>query len=314
MSSFKKSSAYFSHFKILIKLTNRKSFISMDKFLGIKLNKNCKIPPIEKLLKSVASSPNEGFYKIANSLHFSNYLNPIYTLVSLRDMIDISPINIKQEVNEEDLKPSNSYRWLFLIHALASRTITYDKELEEAKITFILQAYYNFIMNCDIKKKYIVSLLSAVFCVTSRLLDSSQIVPDFLTAKIFFDKMISLLNVDSKDIPKFQGNINDFSVTEIFSLCSPISLEYLSPTDLFSNQALLLSSSIVRFLYRILPKTTLTPECLESYKQAILPFCYHGIIIPMARRVLIQLFHGDEDEAYKFSDVEQYIKCSKNIA
>ena len=67
-------------------------------------------------------------------------------------------------------------------------------------------------------------------------------------------------------------------------------------------------------MYRILPKTTLTPECLESYKQAILPFCYHGIIIPMARRVLIQLFHGDEDEAYKFSDVEQYIKCSKNIA
>lgn len=286
----------------------------MEKFLALKLDSNCKIPPIDKLLKSVASSPNVGFYKIANSLHFSNYLNPIYTLISLRDIIDISPISSKQEVKEDDLKPSNSYRWLFLIHSLASKTITDDKELEEAKVTFILQAYYNFIMNCDIKKNYIVPLLSGVFCVTSRLIDSNQVIPEFLISPQIFDRMMNLMNLNAKDIPKFQGNITDFSVTELFSFCSPISLEYLSPTDLFSNPTLLLSSSVLRLLSRILPKATLTPECLESYKQAILPFCYRGIIIPLARRILIQLFQGDEDEAYKFSDTSQYIKCSQVIS
>ena len=132
-------------------MTNRKSSLKMNKFLEIKLDKNCKIPPIEKLLKSVTSSPNTGFYKIANSLHFSNCLNPIYTLVSLRDIIEISPINIKREIKEDDLKPSNSYRWLFLIHSLASKTITNDKELEESKIIFILQSYYNFIMNYTLR-------------------------------------------------------------------------------------------------------------------------------------------------------------------
>ncbi|OHT01588.1 hypothetical protein TRFO_07483 [Tritrichomonas foetus] len=277
----------------------------MEKFLDLQLDKNSKIPTIEVLLKSVGDSPNAAFYRIANSLHYNNNLNPIYTLVSLRDIIRISPINTKSEVEDEILKPTNSYRWLFLIHSLASKAITNDQELEKAKATYVLQAYYNFINNCSIDKKYTFSLLSGVFCVTARLIDSCQFVPDFFTTEEFYQKLLYYLTLT--DFPACQIDIHDFSVQDLFSFCSPISLEYLPPSDLFSSPKLFLSASIIRLLNRILPKSL--PTKLDDYKRIIQPFCVHGIIVEPARRVLIHLFNGDENEAYKFSDTLQYQEC-----
>jgi hypothetical protein len=42
---------------------------------------------------------------------------------------------------DDILTPVNSYRWLWVIHRLATRTLSPDHEPEQAKLTFVCRAY-----------------------------------------------------------------------------------------------------------------------------------------------------------------------------
>ena len=282
----------------------------MEKFLSLKLDENVKVPKIAQLLKSVGPSPNDSFYQISNLLHFKNNLNSNYTLVSLKEIIDISPINISSDIDENLVNPINSYRWLFLIHAIASKTISNDEELEKGKIEYVLKSYADFIIKCDnetLKKKNVLPLLCGVFCVSARLIEACKYVPEYLKSAKLIEMILNILKIETSGVPKCIVGICDFSVSDIFSLCSPVSLEYVSPTDVFSNLKLMLSASILRFLNCVLPSMKFDNQIvLNSYKENIQQLCVKGIVSNLAIKVLIHLFKGDKDEAFKYTDTIEY--------
>lgn len=282
----------------------------MNRFLELQLGQSNKVPPIEQLLKSIKKDENTSFYTIANSLRFNNHLNPIYTLVSLRDIAKLSPINYSKEFTEDELKPSNSFRWLYLIHSLASRTITDDQELESAKVNYVFQFYTNFLLHTDITKKYMAELISGVLCAMAHLIESTNQIPDILYSPEIIKRYHDIFSVDS--IPECKTKLSDFSVNDIFLFCSSESLEYLSPNDLFSDPKLTLQIAIIRILSKLSKESSIVPN-LKSFQDKIIPFCYHGHATKLAKRTLIQLFNGDEEAAFNYSDNQQYEEYSKCI-
>ena len=285
----------------------------MDRFLSLEYDPASKVPPIDKLLASVGEmSQNAAFFQIANQLHFSERLNSVYSLVSLRKLVEMSPI-LKENASGDELKPVNSYKWLFLIHSLAARSLTTDAELDEAKIEYVLKAYFDFLKRADMKAPNVMHLMTGVCCAMARLLDVAKKVPDFLVSDEAYDVYLRVLCAE--DVPNLAVDIEGFCVKEsaLFLFGCPVNIGSLVTQAHWLND----TKSMVRAsVLRVLRRTVLAkaPTRVEDLKAAVQPMCVKGFITDLAKDVLLLLFGGDIEKTYQYTDTIQYQNCSKVIS
>lgn len=285
----------------------------MDKFLALANDPNSKIPPISKIIENIGENTNEVFYRVANSLHFRSHVNPLYSLIALRDIVDLSPINIINRQEESDFNPISSYKWLFLINTLAGKTISDDTELETAKLEYVYSAYNTFLLKVDITKPYAPTLVVGVLCAAARLMESTGIISDTFISDESFSRYSYLLKCSDISVPCV--SISDFGINDIFSYCTPISEAYLSPVHAFEQINLLISISLLRFLPHVLKKKL--PTNTDDFRKLIQPLLISKITAKSAFKVLIGLFNGDESQAQKFKDQIEYSifsSCLHNIS
>lgn len=281
----------------------------MERFSSLDRDPECSIPPIQDLLSYLHEDQNSGFYKAGNALHFNNKLNTKFALVSLRELIQLSPLNLDNEQNETALNPANSYKWLYLIHSLASRVISSDKELEKVKNMYMFNCYYRFVLNADINvismPHFLVGLLSAI----SRYIDEISYVPQSFITENMYEKLLDLLK--KKEFHPITVTISEFSIPNLFSFLSPISVECLPPLDLFKDIDELLHTAIMRLLYRIVLKCP--PTSIDEYRNVVQTFCISGLSSQIAQNLLIALFDNNEHNALCFTDTLQYSKLTVDM-
>jgi hypothetical protein len=103
----------------------------MNEFLAVTIDPGNKAPPISDFIARFTDPPNSSFFQLGDRLARARYVNPSYSIVALRSIISLSPIHPEiSEFTDDLLNPVNSFRWFFLIHSLASRTISQDATLE----------------------------------------------------------------------------------------------------------------------------------------------------------------------------------------
>ena len=281
----------------------------MERFLALEYDSASKVPPIGQLLGSIGENEqNKSFFQIANQLHFSDRLNATYSLVSLRKIVEIFPA-LSTEPCDDALNPTSSFRWLYLIHSLASRSLTDDQELDEAKVLYVLNAYVEFVKRTDLKSPYIMPFLTGVFCAIARLLDAHKKVPDFLVTDEVYAVLLKILRSNEVANPTIE--LENFAVKDIFLFGCPVSLEVLTQGNLFSDTKTLVKAALLRVLSRILPQRV--PSAIDDYRATIQPLCVKGMIVEPAEKVLVQLFDGDTEKAYQYNDTIQYRECSAVI-
>ena len=150
----------------------------MEKFEKLTYTSSCDVPPIITLLQSIKENPNSAFFKLGTSIHFAPSINPIYTLVSLRNIIETSPLSLSTPYSDVEWIPTSSYKWLFLIVSIASRKIIdNDPELEEGKLKYVFRAFSNFLEKTDLTKRWSLPFTSGVICAALRMIDETGIVP-----------------------------------------------------------------------------------------------------------------------------------------
>lgn len=295
----------------------------MERFLNLQLDPASSVPPIGKLISTIRDDANLSFFKAGNFLHSGQKLNTIYTFVAIKDLISLSPLSRteinKNEANKDQdnkdeytksLLPSNSFKWLYLLYSIASRKLSDDKELESAKNEYIFLQLHNFIVNSDYDIPGVAQFAVGIFCLAARLTDFTQTTFPSFTTPSFFDTIYKLLTRDQYPSPTVA--LSEFSASELFSFLSPLSLEYLPPGNLFQDIAAMVHTSILRLLYRIF--AFVLPENVDAFKTVIQPLCVNGLTIDIARCVLTQLFNGDEDAAFCYSDTIQYQLLASDIA
>lgn len=281
----------------------------MDRFLALQTKPDSKAPPIEKFLEAMSKEKiNQAFVEIADKLHDAKSLNPTYSLVSLRRIVELSPL-LRDDLAEDALNPVNSYRWLYLIHALASRVLTPDEELEKAKVEFVMNSYVKFVQKADFKAPFTVQFLTGLFCAMARLADYSNSVAGLVATDEVYNRLLNLL--ETKEFQNPTIDLQAFEVQDLFKFGSPMSLEYLPPANLFGDTKLMIHMAVLRLLYRICEAKL--PTKVDQFKEAIYPLAVKGISIDCGRRALVKLFNGDEDAACVFTDTRQYQACAAYI-
>lgn len=285
----------------------------MQKFLLIETNPNSKVPRIQSLLDRISGDKNEGFYKLANSLFNSSNLNPTYSLVALKDIVNLSPLNTDNEYNEEQVNPQSSFKWLFLIYSLTVKKLSQDQEIEQGKIEFVFSKFLNYITKSDYSKPFVLPFICGILCTAAHIIDKledNNFPQNFISDEAYeiFYKLISL-----EQIPEIEKTIvtSDFSESSILSFCLPLSLEFISPMNVFHDIKSLLATSVIRLLIRILPKTL--PKNIEQFQNIIQPFAVKSITKQAGEMALVLLFNGDENAAFRFSDKICYSSLVKVI-
>ncbi|OHT12592.1 hypothetical protein TRFO_03612 [Tritrichomonas foetus] len=286
----------------------------MERFLNLQLDPSSSVPPISKIINGVGEDTNLAFFKAANFLHSGPPLNSVYTLVAIRDIVSISPLTKQENVDEEtylkELLPSSSYKWLYLLYSITARKLSDDNELESAKNEYVFQQLHNFLVNADYDKPGAAQFAVGILCCAARLTDFvSTTFPSFTTTE-FFDVLFKLLT--RNDYPSPSISISEFSAPELFSFLSPLALEYLPPANLFQDIGALIHTAILRLLYRIF--NYMLPKDSEKFRGAVQPLCVSGLTIDIGKCVLTQLFNGDENAAFCFSDMIQYMNLTSEIA
>lgn len=292
----------------------------MERFIALKKERKSKVPPISEFISNLDGDPNAIFFKVANSLHETKNLNPIYAYTAYQDIIDMSPISPKNSNDKSDfsyfadLNPKDSYRWLYLIFSLASRQNSEDNELETAKIDYLYNAFYDFVINASEFKcsesqdkilfskilKNEILFLSALFCTMARLIDYSHRVTNQIKSPLFLNKLLYFLNTDINKSIDQQLNedpmkIQDFSVSELFMFCSPIPVNDIPLSDIFFDVNIYLKYSIFRFLLRLFGLFNIQePTLVQSFKDSLILYYNHYILRNIARKVLTTLCGGDE--------------------
>ncbi|OHT16911.1 hypothetical protein TRFO_12780 [Tritrichomonas foetus] len=293
----------------------------MEKFEKLSFVSSCDVPPIEKLLQSIQEDANSSFYRLGTSLHFAQSLNPLYTLVSLRDIVNLSPLSPTIPYKESEWIPTNSYKWLFLIVSIASRQISNDSELEGGKIKFIYKTFGNFISRADPTKNWAISLISGVICATVRMIDETGIIPDDIFEYFSYDVLKTFLpsetqkNSNSKTpvkiLPKNPPSnilLTDFSERDILLYSFPVASANISQNNVFGEQLKILYISVLRLLNHLM-KIKL-PEKVKEYCHEIQKLYVRVETAEYAKKVLIQLFNNNEEKAIEFSDTIQYTKAA----
>ena len=236
----------------------------MERFKKLEYDKASKVPPIGQLLTSIGESQqNSAFFQIANQLHNRDHLNPTYSLVSLRKIVELSPV-VQENSNCEAYNPVNSFKWFYLIHGLASRSLTDDKELDNAKILYVLESYINFAKKADVTKSFVGPFLVGLLSSIARLLEFCD-PPEFLTSDEAYDTLLETMKAE--DVSNPTVDISSFGVQDIFLFGCPLGIEYLVQTNLFGDTKMLIRAAVLRVLSRILPARLPSPR-RKSCRQA----------------------------------------------
>jgi E3 ubiquitin-protein ligase UBR4 len=281
----------------------------MDRFLQISLDPASPIPSMRSIISNIKEDPNFAFFKAANLLRCGRPLRAVNGLLAIRDLVDLSPLN-PEHASTDELKPSSSFRYLYLLFAIASQKISSDEELEVARNQFVFEKIQAFLTSLDVTVPGAAQFAVGVFCFTARLIETNRATYlGFITAE-WFTVMANLLQ--QRDYPSPVIAIADFACPELFAFLSPLALEYLPPSNLFQDPAVMVHSAILRLLYRVIP--AVNPLDIKQFRMLVHPLCVSGLTTDIARKVLTQLFGGDEDAAYQFSDTLQYEKLTADIA
>lgn len=283
----------------------------MKKILDLKPDPKSCVPPISTLLKGSEDDANSNFFRIANFLHSTPYVNSNYALVSLRDIIALSPLNLDVEHNDTDLSPVNAYKWLYLINGLASRTISPDPELENAKLQYVYSIYIKYIKNATLSMPYQITFVSGVLCAISRLIEATKIYPDLKEIQGLYESLCKMLQTKITKIISIIS-LTEFQEPDIFTYLVPLPQDQFDSGNLFQNIQEIMSSTLLKFVSLILHVAL--PENLDEFRLVIQPLCISGISVDLARNVLLSLFNGDEEASFQYSDNIQYTKCGKVIA
>lgn len=274
----------------------------MEEYLSLRLDPNSPVPPITKIISSITEDQNKQFYSAAKLLNRTHHLNMLYSLVSVRELLELSPINIENKITEENINPVNSYRWLFLIYMISTNKSCKNFFLHQGKIEYIFKMLHSFICKADITAPYVPQLLIGIISTASRFISSFKEMPESFADTELFDTLLRLLTTKNFNIKEI--SIQDIGEAHLFEFCSPLPLAQLSQTNLFSDTTTLIHASILRLLYRVL-KDKLPPN-IETYREIIQPLCVNDITSELGQRVLIKLFNNNEDEAFMYTDTIRY--------
>lgn len=324
--------------------------IKMEKFEKLSYTSDCDVPPIISLLQSIKENPNSSFFKLGTSIHYATSLNPIYTLVSLRNIIEASPLSLSTAYNDVDWIPTSSYKWLFLIVSIASRKIIEnDQELEDGKIRYVFRAFSNFIEKTDLSNTWSVPLVSGAICSFLRMIDETGITPTPKSPNSensnnnennfeFFDlKILRQLLENSQNTSKSNKlfrwpsgsqstriQLTDFPERDILLFSFPYSSSnsLFNQSNVFADQISIFQISLLKLISRLisadLEQTKLKPNILtsdeiDSYRQIVQILSTKAETAEYAKKVLILLFNGNEQESIQYSDNIQYENTSKLI-
>ncbi|EAY17308.1 hypothetical protein TVAG_266710 [Trichomonas vaginalis G3] len=285
----------------------------MLKFIALKPNPESKVPRIQKLLDMISGDKNEGFYKLANSLFHSNNLNPQYSLIAFQDIISLAPLNGTMPYEEEKISPLSSYKWLYLIYSLSVKQLTTDLELEVGRIEYLFTQFLFYIEKSDYSKPFVLPFICGILSVAAHILDKldKKFFPHNFVSDHAFQLLFKLFQLEIVSDTEKTIATADFSEPNIFAFCLPLSLEFISPLNVFQDMKTLLSASVLRVLIRILPVAL--PSNLSEFKNLIQPFAVSGVTKQAGEAALILLFKGNEDAAFKFSDQICYSSLVKII-
>ena len=277
--------------------------------MELSYDRNSPVPPLSEIIRSLGDNQNMYFYKAANFLHFNSNLNPLYTLVSIRELILMSPINYKKCKESKNYSPLSSYKWLYLLYAISSNRIQESDELEAAKNEFVLKSLLDFIVNVSEDIDNVVLFDIGIICLLCRLIDCGMKITEKISLKKVYEKFLSLIKIDEPKTTVI--HLDEFPSPEFFTFLSPFSVEYLQSNDLFQDAGLMLKSSILRFLYRVVKDNK--PENIEEFKEFTQKLSLEGISSDIAKRTLVQLFDGDEDASNVYNDTKQYSALTSEI-
>lgn len=317
----------------------------MEKFEKLAYTSSCDVPSIIALLQSIKENPNSSFFKLGTSIHFATSLNPIYTLVSLRNIIEASPVSLSTAYSDVDWIPTSSYKWLFLIVAIASRKIIEnDPELEEGKIKYVFRAFSNFIEKADLSSKWSIPLVSGVVCASLRLMEETGIIPalkspnDNDNSFEFFNlniirKLLENSQSTSKSNKIFRCpsggqssriQLADFPERDILLFSFPYSSSnsLFNQNSIFADQITIFQISLLKLLSKLisldsnqtkLRPNIIPPDEIQTFRQVVQTLSTKPETAEYAFKVLILLFDGNEQEAIRYSDNIQYENASNLI-
>ena len=117
----------------------------MERFCALTIDPTSSVPPIAKIISSLDEDLTRSFFRSANLLFSSKQLNETYTLVAIRELIELSPL--KAKTSAADLNASASFKWLYLLFSISARKVSSDEELERARADYMFEAIHNYIIN-----------------------------------------------------------------------------------------------------------------------------------------------------------------------
>ncbi|KAK8857983.1 hypothetical protein M9Y10_013083 [Tritrichomonas musculus] len=318
----------------------------MEKFEKLTYTSSCDVPPIITLLQSIKENPNSAFFKLGTSIHFAPSINPIYTLVSLRNIIETSPLSLSTPYSDVEWIPTSSYKWLFLIVSIASRKIIdNDPELEEGKLKYVFRAFSNFLEKSDMTKRWSLPFTSGVICAALRMIDETGIVPTPKFSKgeksnyEFFDLNLIKFYLQNSQNPSKSTAIfrfpsggsqtnriqfTDFPERDILLFSFPYSSSNsnFNQGNVFADQISIFQISLLKLLSKLishdnnqckLKPNIIPPDEIESFRQIVQALSIKPETAEYAMKALILLFDGDEQQAIQYSDNIQYENTSKLI-
>jgi E3 ubiquitin-protein ligase UBR4 len=280
----------------------------MEKFLSLTRDPASLIPSLDTILSGFPDL-DAALYSAGQRLRSFPKVSTLYSLVSVRDIIARSPLNPDGPQTDDVFKATSSYKWLFFLFSIAGRPLPDNTELEQGRNEYIFLHVRNFLLKLDPTNAYQVQFSIGLICFCSRLIDTLSV----LTASYFppplFVRLFELLQTAT--FPAAIVPLADFPVSEVFNFFSALSSDHLSPANVFQNVDSLLHVAILRLLFRIVP--VVAPPDLETARAVVQRFCVQGLAIPISRKVLTQLFEGNEDAAYQFSDTMEYSKLTSQL-
>ncbi|EAY22084.1 hypothetical protein TVAG_457190 [Trichomonas vaginalis G3] len=282
----------------------------MERFLALTHDPSSGTPPIEVIINEINENKNVVFYTMGNWLNSAKGINPTYTYVSIRDIVDLSPLNLERSKDPEQLNPLQSFKWLYLIYSLVSRKVSDDEELEEAKMKYIFTSIFDFIKSVDLKINFAAEFTSAVIVLAARLLQNNNVkIAEIINDQVY-QQLLAIFNSQIEISTKIK--LNSFPNQNLLLFLSPLPIEFYEKHNIFKNISLILKSAVVRLLLRTV-KHAFPQICLDDMKISIQTLCYDSPILDQATQLLIHLFKDNSIEAYKYKDQIRYQTLSNKL-
>lgn len=282
----------------------------MDRFLSLTLDESCKTPRIASIIAQIKESHNEAFFTMGNWLNSAKGINQKYTLVAIKDVIDLSPLGNNNPITPEKLNPVVSFKWLYLIYAISCRKVSDDQELEDAKNNYIFTKIFEFLKNVDLNVEYSCEFTSAVIVLAARFLQNYKMDIKGIVDDQIYEIILRIFNSEYKAGPAIQ--LASFPNSGMISFLSPLQLEALNKQNLYQNINLMIKAAIVRFLLKTIP-LVFPQSSNSSLKNVVQSLCHDGPIVDQALTLLIMLFNGNTIEAFKYKDQIRYQSLTEKI-